>query len=81
MLLIDILSIFIGVFFALTLLCLVVGFLSILPDWGKGLVIILFAVAVLGSFINGLISPSAPPYPTEDPYEQYYQDLGTPGGY
>lgn len=76
--LIDILSIFIGIFFALALLCLVVGVLQILPDWGKGLVIILFVAGVLGSFIHGLTSPPDPPYPTEDPYEQHYQDTGTP---
>jgi apolipoprotein N-acyltransferase len=76
----ELLTIVGTVFAGFIILGLIVGFMYILPDWGKGLVIVLFAACVISSFVYGLTSSSSSPYPTEDPYEQYYQDLGTPGG-
>jgi len=76
----EMLSIVGAIFAALIIFGLIFGFMSILPDWGKGLVIALFAVSVVGFLIYGLTSPASSPYPSEDPFEQQYQDLGTPGG-
>lgn len=76
----ELLTIVGGIIAALVILGIMVGFLGILPDWGKGLTIVLFAAAVIGALIYGAITPASPPYPTEDPYEQHYQDQGAPGG-
>lgn len=62
------------------LLGLVVGVFYLLSDFNAGLAIVVFAVLVVGSLIYGLASPGDPPRLAGDPYEQHYQDLGTPGG-
>jgi hypothetical protein len=49
--------IIIGIVTALIAVGIIVGGLSKLPDWGKGLVLILFLLYIAGSLIYAIIQP------------------------
>jgi apolipoprotein N-acyltransferase len=43
---------------ALIVVAIIVGGLSLLPDWGKGLVLIVFVLFIAGCFVYGFSQPA-----------------------